>query len=136
LLFNSTVFFVFFAIFFVLYFLTHGRVRMALMLVASYVFYGWWDWRFLFLIAFSTLVDYWAGLRISRTEDARKRKRLLMVSLVCNLGMLGFFKYFNFFIDSTATFLHLFGMQANLPTCALFCPSEYRSSPSRPSATP
>ena len=83
-----------------------------LLLVASYVFYGWWDWRFLSLIAFSTLVDFAVGLHIAKanareipadaTEEARSRaaKRWLWVSLAVNLGLLGYFKYANFFIEN------------------------------------
>ncbi|MCD4651150.1 MAG: MBOAT family protein [Candidatus Cloacimonetes bacterium] len=92
------------------------------MLVSSYVFYGWWDWRFLSLIAISTLVDYWAGRNMARTDEVRKRKLLLLLSLTLNLGLLGFFKYFNFFIESTAEFLTLFGMRANLPTLRIILP--------------
>ena len=83
-----------------------------LLLVASYVFYGWWDWRFLSLIAFSTLVDYAVGIQIAKansseisadaSEEARSRtaKRWLWVSLAANLGLLGYFKYANFFIEN------------------------------------
>ncbi|GAB3204108.1 D-alanyl-lipoteichoic acid acyltransferase DltB (MBOAT superfamily) [Pontibacter aydingkolensis] len=80
-----------------------------LLLVASYVFYGWWDWRFLTLIFFSSLVDYIVSQYLGRTEDDRKRKWLLYTSLAVNLGVLGFFKYFNFFIDSFVETYSLFG---------------------------
>ena len=88
------------------------RLQNLLLLVASYVFYGWWDWRFLSLIAFSTLVDYWVGLQIGKAnhreisveanESVRSStaKRWLGVSLAVNLGLLGYFKYANFFIDN------------------------------------
>jgi D-alanyl-lipoteichoic acid acyltransferase DltB (MBOAT superfamily) len=73
------------------------------------VFYGWWDYRFLALIAISTLVDYLIGLQMSKTNKLQKRKALLWVSLLFNLGVLGFFKYYNFFIDSWIEALHAVG---------------------------
>jgi D-alanyl-lipoteichoic acid acyltransferase DltB (MBOAT superfamily) len=77
--------------------------------VASYVFYGWWDWRFLSLIFFSTVVDYLVGLRLRNERNTHKRKVLLLVSVLVNLGFLGFFKYFNFFIDNLVTAFLFFG---------------------------
>ncbi|SVD24234.1 uncharacterized protein METZ01_LOCUS377088, partial [marine metagenome] len=70
------------------------------MLGASYYFYAHWDARFLALIIISTLVDFWAGSRIYQTEDKKIKKTFLILSLVVNLGILGFFKYCNFFIES------------------------------------
>lgn len=101
--FNSLEFGLFFAIFFVLYwFVTQRNLRWQniLIVVASYLFYGWWDWRFLFLIFTSSLVDFLIGRQLERSQDDRKRKWLLYASLAVNLGILGFFKYFNFFLDS------------------------------------
>lgn len=72
-------------------------------LVASYFFYGWWDWKFLGLIFLSSIVDYLLGLEIAKTESPKKRKTLLSLSLLMNLGALGFFKYYNFFVDSFIT---------------------------------
>ncbi len=69
-------------------------------LVASYVFYGYWDWRFCSLLLISTVVDFFVGRAIARVRRSARRKRLLWVSCVVNLGILGFFKYFNFFVDS------------------------------------
>lgn len=71
-----------------------------LLLFASYVFYAWWDWRFLGLIIFSSLVDFSIGHWLGRIEGARSRKLLLTTSIVVNIGILGFFKYFHFFADS------------------------------------
>lgn len=82
-----------------------------LLLLASYVFYGWWDWRFCFLILGSTILDYFVGIRLEKETDERKRKTLLVVSLIANLGMLGIFKYANFFIDSFAPLLQSAGLQ-------------------------
>jgi len=82
----------------------------AFLLLASYTFYGWWDWRFLSLIIFSTLIDYFVGLRIASANSPKKSKLWLVVSLVINLGLLGFFKYFNFFVDSWVAIWGEFGI--------------------------
>jgi D-alanyl-lipoteichoic acid acyltransferase DltB (MBOAT superfamily) len=79
------------------------------LVISSYVFYGWWDWRFLFLIAFSSLVDYLVGLGLSQEQSSGKRKALLLTSLFVNLGLLGFFKYYNFFIESFVDAFTLLG---------------------------
>ena len=102
MLFNSLEFAIFFPIVFVLYWLVskHLFLRNILILASSYVFYGWWDWRFLFLIFISSLVDYLVGLQIGRTENKRKKKTFLIISLLVNLGFLIYFKYTNFFIES------------------------------------
>ena len=104
MLFNSLEFLLFLPLVFVLYwfvFKKNLQVQNILVIVASYVFYGWWDWRFLFLIVFSTLLDYYVGQRIHRNLDDRKKAKLwLYVSVFCNVGLLGFFKYYNFFVDS------------------------------------
>jgi len=85
----------------------HNQNRM--LLVASYIFYGWWDVRFLGLIAASTVVDYYCARAIAASEDTRRRRLLLTLSLVVNLGFLGAFKYFNFFVDSFAAVLESLG---------------------------
>ncbi|WP_348772825.1 MBOAT family O-acyltransferase [Aquimarina sp. MMG016] len=81
-------------------------------MIASYVFYGWWDWRFLSLIALSTVMDYFVGFRIYESTNKEHRKRWLWLSMVFNLGLLGFFKYYNFFIDSWIDMLSSFGYQS------------------------
>jgi D-alanyl-lipoteichoic acid acyltransferase DltB (MBOAT superfamily) len=91
------------------------------LLVASYVFYGWWDWRFLGLLWASTLFDWWAGLKITEAQGARRRA-WLWGSVAVNMGVLGFFKYFNFFADSFARVLALVGFQADLPTLHVVLP--------------
>ena len=103
MLFNSLEFLLFLPTVFVLYwfvFKNQLRAQNILLLVASYVFYGWWDWRFLSLIVLSTAIDYLVGLQLEKTAESSKRKLLLGLSLTANLGMLGFFKYFNFFVQS------------------------------------
>ena len=102
-LFNSLEFLAFLPIVFTLYwavFQRHLKAQSALLLVASYVFYGWWDERFLLLILASTAVDFFAGQRIAAADTRAAAKRWLAVSLVANLGMLGYFKHANFFIAS------------------------------------
>lgn len=150
MIFNSLVFLVFAIAFFPLYFATRGRLRMWVCLSASYLFYGWWDWRFLSLILFSTVMDWWFGLWISyqdRPEETRRqwlggsavlktfgrftevvsqfglsRKAILIFSLVMNLGFLGFFKYFNFFSDSLAALVGAFGLQPSWTTLNIILP--------------
>lgn len=100
MIFNSLPFLAFIATFLPVYFLLKGKARLLFCLVASYFFYGWWDWRFLSLILTSTMVDYYVGLKLDTTEDKVKRKQLLIASIIVNLGFLAFFKYFNFFVDS------------------------------------
>jgi D-alanyl-lipoteichoic acid acyltransferase DltB (MBOAT superfamily) len=103
MLFNSFTFFVFLPIVFILYWFvlrTKLKAQNALILVASYVFYAWWDWRFLSLILFSTLLDFYLGKALGKSNSKKRSKYLLWTSLFVNLGFLGVFKYFNFFIDS------------------------------------
>jgi len=107
MLFNSIEFFLFLPIVFILYWFVTKKnliLQNSLLLIASYVFYGWWDWRFLLLIFFSTCVDYALAHYIYKAKG-KLRKILLGISLLTNLGLLGIFKYYNFFIDS---FINLF----------------------------
>jgi D-alanyl-lipoteichoic acid acyltransferase DltB (MBOAT superfamily) len=90
--------------------------------VASYFFYGWWDYRFLALIAFSTLVDYTIGLAINKSIIKSRRKMLLLVSLVVNLGLLGFFKYYNFFIDSWVDSFSSLGIEMHRSSLNIILP--------------
>jgi alginate O-acetyltransferase complex protein AlgI len=96
MLFNSIDFAIFLPIVFILYWsVTNNNLKLQnfLIVVASYLFYGWWDWRFLALILFSTLVDYTVGRKLRIEENQTKRKILLWTSILVNLGFLGFFKY-------------------------------------------
>ncbi|AYQ31342.1 MBOAT family protein [Runella sp. SP2] len=118
MLFNSIDFAIFFPIFFILYwFVTNKNLRLQnfLIVAASYFFYGWWNWRFLFLILFSSLVDYFVGIRLLKQENLTKRKILLCTSILLNLGSLIFFKYYNFFLHNINSVFSLFGakIQAN-----------------------
>jgi alginate O-acetyltransferase complex protein AlgI len=103
MLFNSIEFAIFLPlVFFIYWFVVNKNLRLQnfFLLVVSYIFYGWWDWRFLSLLIFSSVVDYLVGIGLDRQEDPLKRKMLISTSIVVNLGLLGFFKYFNFFVDS------------------------------------
>ena len=88
MLFNSLTYFVFFSIVLVSYYLLPHRWQNRMLLVASYIFYGWWDWRFLSLILISTAADYVCGLQIHRRRTAREKKAFLWVSVAINLGLL------------------------------------------------
>ena len=96
MLFNSFQYWIFFVIVAVLFYSVPFRIGKLLLLLASYVFYMWWDPRFIVLILTSTIVDYWLGILLE-SASGRRKKLLLVVSLVVNLGILGFFKYYNFF---------------------------------------
>ncbi|WP_422859624.1 MBOAT family O-acyltransferase [Flagellimonas sp. S174] len=85
------------------------QIQNAFIVLASYVFYGWWDWRFLALIVISTIVDYSIATNLNREQGQRKRKLLLWASVVVNIGLLGFFKYYNFFTESFASAFSFFG---------------------------
>lgn len=118
MLFNSIDFAIFTPIVFILYWFVTGnnlKLQNILIIAASYLFYGWWDWRFLSLIFFSTLVDFTVGRQLKKEENQLKRKTLLCVSILINLGFLGFFKYYNFFLDNFIAAFSFFGqdIQAN-----------------------
>ena len=104
------------------YWLLPRRGQNALLVVASFVFYGWWDWRFLFLLAFATGVDFVAARKMAATENQATRRALLVASLAINLGTLGFFKYFNFFIDSAYSAMHAFGFTGTPPLLRVILP--------------
>lgn len=100
MLFTELNFWGFFGLVLLAYMILPHRLQNRMLLVASYVFYGAWDWRFLSLIMLSTFVDYFVGLGIANSTLGTERRRLLWVSLTANLGMLGIFKYFGFFVES------------------------------------
>src|SRR5439155_25443100 len=89
------------------------KLQNRLLLIASYVFYGYWDWRFLFLIAASTAIDYWLGLLI--VQHPRHKRRILLTSVTFNLGLLFIFKYFNFFVDNFAVMVRGIVIHASSP---------------------
>ena len=103
MLFNSFEFLLFLPIVFILYWFVFNKKlswQNGLLLFSSYVFYGWWDWRFLFLLVFSTGLDFFTGLKIYDAKTDKQKKTWLWISIGINLGFLGFFKYYNFFVDS------------------------------------
>jgi D-alanyl-lipoteichoic acid acyltransferase DltB (MBOAT superfamily) len=124
MLFNSLDFVIFFPITFIVCWILSKKVilRNIFLLLASYVFYGWWDWRFLGLILFSSIVDFIIGRAIYQEEKVIRRKTLLFISLFVNLGLLGFFKYFNFFITSFVDAFSLFGKELEISTLKIILP--------------
>ena len=114
MLFNSIDFALFLPVVFFLYWglsKSNLKIQNLLVVAASYFFYGCWDWRFLSLILFSTLVDYTVGVGMTKTDVALKRKVLLWISIVVNIGLLAYFKYYNFFVDNFVAAFSLFGAQ-------------------------
>ncbi|WP_057938550.1 MBOAT family O-acyltransferase [Algoriphagus resistens] len=125
MLFNSLDFAVFLPTVFILYwfvFKNSLRSQNFLIVAASYLFYGWWDWRFLALIAFSTLVDYIVGIQLDKVENPFRRKGLLVLSLLVNIGLLAFFKYYNFFLDNFITAFTFMGMPIKAHTLNIILP--------------
>ena len=122
MIFNSLTFVGFFVVVYALYRALPHRAQNRLLLAASYVFYGAWDWRFLSLLLASTIVDFFVGRYLGRETDPRRRRAALIASLVFNLGMLGFFKYFNFFADSLAGVLETVGWQPDFVTLNVLLP--------------
>jgi len=125
MLFNSTDFTLFLPIVFLFYWFITKRstaLQNVLLVVASYVFYAWWDYRFLALIVLSTVVDYVVAKRIKKAEHKTIKKTLLLVSLIFNLGLLAFFKYFNFFIDSWVDAWSMLGITMQTSTLHIILP--------------
>jgi alginate O-acetyltransferase complex protein AlgI len=122
MLFDTPVFFVFLCAVTLCYWCLGFRAQNKFLLVASYIFYGWWDWRFLCLMIGSTVIDYLIAIKIADTEDRRLKRSLLILSLVINFSILGFFKYFNFFADSLHTSLSALGIQVSLPLLRILLP--------------
>ncbi|MCT2564062.1 MBOAT family O-acyltransferase [Chryseobacterium herbae] len=122
MLFNSFSFAIFLPIVYLLYWYLSPRklsTQNLLLLVASYFFYACWDWRFLFLLLFSTLLDFFSGIKIHQT----KRKKLwLWISIIINVGLLGVFKYYNFFTESFVQALSEFGFKVNPMTINVILP--------------
>lgn len=125
MIFNSLEFAIFLPIVFCLYWFVFNRElrwQNWLIFISSYVFYGWWDWRFLFLIFISTWIDYTIGGLMPKETDLRRRKMLLGVSLVANLGMLFAFKYYNFFADSFNAAFTFFGSSFSVSSLRVILP--------------
>ena len=124
MLFNSIHYAIFLPIIFILYWSFNKKLKWQniLLLIASYYFYSCWDWRFLFLLLFSTFLDYFSGLQIAKSDKASIRKFWFWLSILVNLTFLGFFKYYNFFIESFAEMLRQIGFNPNLWTLNIILP--------------
>src|SRR5436190_14252174 len=124
MLFNSFDFAVFLPVVFLLYWSLNGHLRLqnAFLIASGFVFYGWWDWRFLGLLIFTSGTDYLVAMGMERTTDDRRRKGLLAISLTANLGLLGFFKYYDFFITCFHEAFTFLGLPFGLDTLGLVLP--------------
>jgi D-alanyl-lipoteichoic acid acyltransferase DltB (MBOAT superfamily) len=125
MLFNSYEYLIFLPLVFFVYWLIKPekfRWQNILLIIASYIFYGAWDYRFLFLLIFSTSLDYFTGLKIFQSEKAKSKKVWLLISIIVNLGFLGFFKYYNFFIESFSELLVSLGLHPNIWTLKIILP--------------
>lgn len=125
MLFNSFEYILFLPAVFLLYWFVFKPLRWQnlLVVIASYLFYGWWDWRFLLLIAFTTLCSYGSGLAIEHYEGHRRVQRFISAAnIVLNLGILGVFKYYNFFVDNLQAAFAVVGVQLDWPTLHVLLP--------------
>lgn len=125
MLFNSIEFAVFLPIVFILYwfvFQKNLKLQNLFIVIASYIFYGWWDWRFLILIIFSTIQDFAISYWLLKEKNESQRKRLLALSIIINLGFLGFFKYYNFFVENFIVAFTFFGTKPNIETMKILLP--------------
>lgn len=125
MLFNSIDYLLFLPVVFLLYWFVFNKsvtIQNVLLMAASYFFYACWDWRFLFLLAFSTILDYYSGIKIHEAASDKSKKIWLYISVTINLGFLGFFKYYNFFIESFAEFITLFGLTPHYSTLQIILP--------------
>ncbi|PHR94612.1 MAG: membrane-bound O-acyltransferase family protein [Blastopirellula sp.] len=115
MLFNSPEFGIFLVCILAAYYISTHRVQNIVLLAGSYIFYGWWDWRFLGLILISTIVDFLIGICIESVSSSRAKFRLIISSLIVNLGILGVFKYYNFFASSLDSLLLDLGFNSDIP---------------------
>ena len=124
MLFNSTSYLLFFTLFFIFYWyiFREKKKKNFLILISSYLFYSFWDWRFLFLLLFSTLLDFYTGHKIFKSKSVSDKKKWLIISMVINLGLLGVFKYYNFFVESFSDLLKTIGFTINPRTLNIVLP--------------
>ena len=125
MLFNSLNFAIFLPIVFVLYwFFTKRNLKAQniLLLVSSYFFYACWDWRFMFLLIFSTILDFYTGIKIHESNSNKRKKIWLWISIGINLGFLGVFKYYNFFAASFSDAISVLGLKVNLSSLQIMLP--------------
>ena len=125
MLYNTLEFASLYVLVFVLYwFVADKKIKAQnlLILIASYAFYAWWDWRFLSLILLSSFTDYFAGIKIEDAPSQKQKKVWLWISLVVNLGLLGVFKYYGFFVDSFIEMFRSFGYEMGDRTLNIILP--------------
>ncbi len=122
MVFNSVTFLYFILAFFPIYFLLRGNSRLVFTFLSSYLFYGWWDWRFLGLIMFSTCVDFFLGNALENQKDEKKRHWYIVFSMILNITLLSFFKYFNFFADSFYQLFSAVGFEVSPLTLKVILP--------------
>ena len=125
MLFQSIEFLIFLPIVFLLYWFVFKRLKYQnlLVLVASYIFYGWWDWRFLILIAITSALSYLSGILIKKFDDSPKKTKWISVgNIILNLLILCVFKYFNFFVGSFVQLFNLFGMHLDWASASIILP--------------
>jgi alginate O-acetyltransferase complex protein AlgI len=122
MLFNSWEFALFLPLVLAGYYALRHRAQNVLLLVASYIFYGWWDYRFAGLLALSTVLDFLLGMKIDDAQEPSRRRRLIIASCAMNLTILGFFKYFNFFVDSFVSLGSSLGVSLDVPTLRIILP--------------
>jgi D-alanyl-lipoteichoic acid acyltransferase DltB (MBOAT superfamily) len=120
--FTTPAFLLFLAVVYWLYWRLGFRQQNVLIFGASLFFYGWWDWRFLSLLFFTSTVDYWVALRLMTATEERTRKQLLFLSIASNLTVLGFFKYYNFFAGSFHAGMKTLGLGLDLPLLEVVLP--------------
>lgn len=116
MLFNSLDFALFLPVVFLLYWFVFNKnteTQNGFLVITSYIFYSWWDWKFCGLIAFSTLLDFWVSRKIQISQNQSRKKLFLTISLIANLGLLGFFKYYNFFIENFVEAFSILGFTIN-----------------------
>lgn len=125
MLFNSLEFALFLPSVFILYWFVFNRslsLQNLFLTAVSFLFYGWWDWRFLFLLIFSAGLDFWVGLQLERLKKEAHRKIFFLISCCVNLSFLGFFKYYNFFVDSFIQAFHHIGIELQSHTLHIILP--------------
>jgi alginate O-acetyltransferase complex protein AlgI len=125
MLFNSFSFALFLALVFLIYWALQKKpliYQNLFLLLASYFFYAWWDYRFLLLLILNSLINYWLGIKIEREERLRRRKLFLILGVIVNIGTLCVFKYLGFFASSFGNLLNLFGLRADFPTLNIILP--------------
>ncbi len=122
MVFNSVTFLVFLAVTLSLYYRLGHRGQNWLLLISSYFFYGWWDFRFVFLLLFTSFFDYFCALWIDQEQNPGKRKMFLSFSIIVNMAVLCIFKYYNFFSDSLRHLLGVLGIHASFPILHVILP--------------